>query len=1686
MTVELRVPVLSVLAHTYRLVFVVFVAISVMGQPAIKVNRTIPPARPPKTALEFSASPTVQEISHARVFEEPLVPMGGEPTTEENAALAAALLGYAKRSGPDDFASLTAFLEKHPKSPWRRGLLTGLGSEYYNTAHYSLALQAWSDALNPPYKAASVEGMVVLSRAAEELASLYARLGRMTELEALLKSGGGDVAPGVSERTRMVREALWLMQNRPETSFRCGPLALRSILRSDEKLLTACGTNALTEISKAASTQKGFSLPQVAELSKKAGLNYQMAFRGPLTRSSTSLAPSDGERDGVRGDFIIPSVVHWKVGHYAAMVRQEGDRYLLEDPTFGNTVWATREALEAETSGYFLIPPGELPRGWRAVDANEGASVWGKGITSGNDGDVFARNDLQTGGSCNFQDELGMPVSSVHLMTVNLSIHDTPLAYSPPVGPAVRFTFRYNSRDPYTTDTTFGGPYWNGLSDTNVYDRVSDFPNPGLFISGHTRITHDWISFLVDSPQSPLADVKYFVGGGGVRTFKNFDTNSQTFAFQQFDQTLLRRTGTSSYAMVWPDGSKMIFSQSDGSVGSGRRVYLTQIADPASNALTFTYDQDLRVVAVTDAIGQVTTVTYGDGTNAATTSLTRVTDPFGRSAAFDYDRRTLSILEGYLRIVVGTNVIVAPNNVRIAYDALTNVTDMLGLSSQPLVSYVGGDIPQITTPYGTTAFSVGGGGTNGNTRFAETVYPDGSRERVEYNQSTNTGVAASEPVASVPTGMADRNTLLFARNTFYWSRTANARHAGDYTKAKIYHWLHTTDIADITSGILESTKEPLEGRLWYGYRDQERPTYVGPSSRPARIARVLDDGTTQLHTQAYDQFGHLTNSVDPLGRTLSFFYASNGVDLLEVRQTRAANNELLFRATYDAQHRPLTTVDAAGQTNRFTYNARGQLLSATNPKEETTAYTYDTDGYLIAMDGPLPGTNDMVRTTYDFFGRIRTMTGVSGYTLTFDYDAMDRVTKITHPDGTFEQFTYDRLDLANFRDRAGRQTSFEYDRMRQLTKRTDPLGRVTRFDWCRCGQLGSLTDPMGRTTTWLNDVQGRPIAKQYADGSQVSYQYENAISRLHAVTDEKQQVTQFAWNRDNTLRSVAYANATVPTPGVSYTYDPDYERIASMTDGTGTTRYSYHPITGTPTLGAGALASVDGPLPNDTITYGYDELGRPLHRAINGVDAAVTFDVRGRLTGSTNALGAFAYAYDGSSPRLVSKSLPNGQTMERGYGNKLQDLTLQRITHKSGATPVSEFLYGRDVTRGRITTWSQQTGAQSPDSFTLSYDSVDQLLSVTVTNAGNLVNTFAYSYDPSGNRLTEQVGASHYTATYNGLNQISTTTVPGASRTNEWDALDRLMAVNTGNERTEFTYDGGSRMVSIRKLVNGSEVSLRRFVWCGNRICEERDALGTVTKRFFPQGVKLETGPAAGTYFYARDHLGSVRELTDSSGSVRARYSYDPYGRRTKLSGDLEADFGFAGMFFTAEANLSLTYFRAYDAELGRWLSRDPLKDAERLQGPNLYAYVANDPVNLTDPLGLLLAGGLLWTDEEWEYFFELAGTRGEIVEVVEEEIVAYIHDVPEVAYIHDVPEVIEEETTVVRATSRLPRPGPAPRFTGFSGAANVFVGAGITILTMTDCNTVEGIFSLYRQGNGGMANKYADKLYKQIFKKHK
>jgi YD repeat-containing protein len=99
---------------------------------------------------------------------------------------------------------------------------------------------------------------------------------------------------------------------------------------------------------------------------------------------------------------------------------------------------------------------------------------------------------------------------------------------------------------------------------------------------------------------------------------------------------------------------------------------------------------------------------------------------------------------------------------------------------------------------------------------------------------------------------------------------------------------------------------------------------------------------------------------------------------------------------------------------------------------------------------------------------------------------------------------------------------------------------------------------------------------------------------------------------------MACTNETIATPDVNFTYETNYPRLASMVDGTGTTTYSYKAAG---TAGAGQVASVDGPLTNDTITMTYDDLGRMTSRLINGFGiASLDYDALGRLTEEENEL----------------------------------------------------------------------------------------------------------------------------------------------------------------------------------------------------------------------------------------------------------------------------------------------------------------------------------------------------------------------------------------------------------------------------------------------------------------------------------
>jgi RHS repeat-associated protein len=1467
----------------------------------------------------FSNPPTDAEILAGGILPQPLAPMSGKADAQENRTLVRQLLRYqdAQRAGAlrDAVGPLTDFLRSYPGSRWRAALYLNLGIIYRQTGHLSKAMAAWQRAWDLSKGASETNAHAIADYSVGELAEFEAYLGRMEQLAPLLAAIKERPLHGTgAENISNASQGLAEMRTRPQDAFRCGPMALHRIC-----LLEGRPDRAM-KLEDARSTTRGTSLTQVAELSHQIGLDYQMAHREP------------------GASLIVPAVMHWKVGHFAAIVKESGGLYQIEDPTFGENILVSRATIDQEASGYFVVPAGRLPMGWQPVSRARGDTIWGRGYTTGNDPNGTSPNDED--GFCDGSDCCGgggssgaggsssggngsgsgggggsftginavggISTANVQAMVVGLSLHDAPLRYETPKGPPIAFELYYSHRDA-------------------LQPAIFTYTNFG------SKWTSNWISYFTDNTATSGTANLYMPGGGGEPYVFNGTTYEPGVDDQALVTKLVAGGKTAGFSRELPDGSVQTFTHAFGT----NQYFLSSVADPQGNKVTLTYDTHTRITTITDAAGEKTTLTYGLAGNIYL--VTKVTDPFGRSALFTYNGN----------------------------GELASITDTLGITSSYTYLYGSGDfITTLTTPYGKTTFTYGDSTTDyllSTERYVTITDPLGQTERVEFHQFAP-GIADSDPPNTIPTGMSVANIYLVYRNTFVWDKNQYQKAllpdgSLDYTKATLIHWLHSSNLS-ITSRTPESIRQPLENRVWYNYPNESGGIQIGTSNQATAIGRVLDDGTTQLWAYQRNSFGHLTQSTDPIGRQQTLTYAANGIDLVSIANTTGGGNQLLAGVTYNAQHEPLTVTDASGQTTKYTYNGAGQVLTATDPLNQVTQYTYGPSGLLLSVKQPSAGA--LTTFAYDAFNRLRSSTNPLGYELQFSYDVADRLTGVAYPNGTSTHNTYHLLDLASTTDSLKRTTSFIYDALRRLVQVTDPLGRTDKYGYCSCGAVTQLTDGNGHTTNWSYDDEDRPIGKTFADGSEFTYNYESTTSRLKSITDALNQVTTYTYNLDNTVNSIAYLNTINPTPTASFTYDPAFLRLTQMTDGSGTTAYAYYSITTPPALGANLLKSVTGPH-GDVITVAYDALERPATRTVDGSVEQLGFDTIGRVVTDKNALYTFNIAYLGGSllPVSLNSASTNGfEALYSYYGSTGNDL-LETITNQfhTGATitPISAFQYTYDADDEVTSTVIQKQFATAITRAT-TYDAAGQLLSLAASAGGG--SDYKFGYDKGANRISETVGASTTSFTYNSVNELTGLSPDNYDKDGEpltlgaqsfkWDAADRVISASSGANTTKFAYDGLNHRTRITQIVSGKTVSDKFYFWFGNNVLLETNAAGdnALTKRYFAEGVIQQAQP----FYYATDQLGSVRELVDASGVVQASYDYDPYGVRSQLMGTENSDFGFAALFHESQSGLDLARYRDYNAPLRRWLSRDPIGEPG---GINLYAYVANGPTDAADPLGL-------------------------------------------------------------------------------------------------------------------------------------
>lgn len=1442
-----------------------------------------------------------------RIFEEPLIPVKATTAAEDDQLLMAAR-AYQKQDKPDDFRLFTDFLAAHPQSGWRISLLTNLGLSYYHYGYFSKAIGAWSQAWQEGRDIEDPQGKVLVDRAAGELVRMHARLGHSDELEKLLiEIGDRPVSGSATEAVTGAQEGLWKMKHEPGVAYLCGPKALKNLMLS-----TNHSTQETQFLDGYRSGPHGVTLAQVADLAKQAKLSYKLAYRES------------------RQDIPVPSLVHWKVNHFAAIVAKDGDRYHLKDPTFGTDLWVTADALDSESSGYFLFPQNQLGEGFREVSLAEANNIRGMGYTATSDPVATRPYDNKGHSSCGNQ---GMCGYNFHAMVVSLNLTDTPVGYKPPKGPSVFVTLTYNQRE-------------------------ANQPSIFNFFNVSPKWTINWLSFIQDDPNAAGASVMRYVAGGGALNYTGYNSTTGTFTSESYDGTVMTRIGSGasvSYRRTLRDGSVEVYGQSDGATAYPRRLFLTRQVDPAGNAVTLAYDSQLRLTAITDANGKITTFSYAA---ANPLLITTITDPYGRSAQLSYDTS----------------------------GRLQQITDTLGLTSQ--FSYDSSSlINSMTTPYGTTQFVYG---SNGTQRWLEITDPLGQTERAEFRQQAP-GIPYSE--SQVPAGITAFNQYIDARNTFFWDKSIYPTTHTDYTKAQIKHFLHITGGASgITSGVIESTKDPLENRVWRNYPGQSGSAagaFIGTFDQPSLIGRVLPDGTTQLTQIAYNSQGNRTSVIDPMGRQTLFDYAANGIDVVAVRQKTGSNlYTTIAQYTYNSQHQPLTYTDWNGAITTYTYNAAGQKLTETDPLGHVTTYQYDILGNLTAI---IDANSVAVASfTYDSVGRVATRSDAANNTLSYQYDNFDRLTKIVYPDGTYYQYQYDKLDLVSVRDRLGLITQYTYDANRQLTSVTDPAGHATQYAYYPNGTLKTTTDALNGVAQRAYDIQARLTSVTDPRGIQTTYTYDVSGNRVSENSSDSG-LTQFTFDKANSIIKKIDARNVQSI----YGYDPFFKRLISIT----------YP----------ASTSENVTFTYDDATAGAYRKGRLYSVATTSSTVAFSYDANGNPTGIVDfrphMWGSSQYQYDNNN-RLSQITYPSGEIVDYTR-NALGQITQVQMRNNANSTPwtiVNNITYepfgplnGLAFGNGVATTIahdadyrvSRMTTTSTPGwDYVYSYDAASNLIGMTdqIGSAnktytydalGRVLNdsaSFLYQYDAGGNRTLFTIpgwfsSTQQYANSSNQLIAYGGTSVPSDAAGNmtargnitamSYNNANRLKQATFNSVTTNYQYTGlgqrdgktGAQTINYDYLPDGKYLSQMQFnadnsfkqamdyIWLDDTPIAQTKV--TYAANNTPSDYRL-------TYIHA-DHLNAPRTMTNGVKAVVWSWGLDAYGVTAandnpdgnSISDPL--DLRFPGQVYDAETKLLYNMNRYYDPLIGRYTQSDPIGLAG---GLNTYAYVDGNPISLTDPTG--------------------------------------------------------------------------------------------------------------------------------------
>ena len=706
----------------------------------------------------------------------------------------------------------------------------------------------------------------------------------------------------------------------------------------------------------------------------------------------------------------------------------------------------------------------------------------------------------------------------------------------------------------------------------------------------------------------------------------------------------------------------------------------------------------------------------------------------------------------------------------------------------------------------------------------------------------------------------------------------------------------------------------LSGTFWY--------------DRDSCLIRILDQRNHSISYQC-DALGRIRNLRDPLGNQITYIYDAQGnltaLDELEVIPNLAVPETYHTEFQYDLRSRLTKVTDPLNNQTQSEYDDRDLLIIVTNPLGFRHEYEYDQEGQVILARGfvgnPLVPVEH--RWQRDLGGRLRLYTDPEGKQTQYDYTSEDQWTKITLPDGSNRQRVFDAAGQL-IREIAPTGTTVDYTYgadglaeklhytaapgvigLPDLQLKRDGLGRPVRLTQGSSGinlkydLIGRLISESssGTTASWVHDDLNGRADLTYPDGRIDRYHFDE-IGRISSI-------------RLQQPAAISLTGSTL-TPGsllASYDYVGP-SRIARRVQGNGcVTLYGYD--------GGRRLASLEHRAANNSllaeVQYVYDAAGR--RRVIRtapslAANALFEYDQLSRLVKVSEGFAAPIPPTKASQPSADAYVLALGTpTAQRTY----------------------EFTLDKADTR-RQSVVNEPAGITT-DTY-LSND-LHQTTQLTRTGLGSNFSS-PFNYDSDGRRTRDQ----NYTYTYDvmgRLREVRDTTGGALLLTQEYDPLGR---------------------VTQRSFSSGASERIRYF---DTRAIHEETITGTALRQrcFGIHADELIAQSEGGESWAHQDARLSLLAISDSVGLPQARYRYTPFGQPSAWAADgvTPASSTKVRPIFGGHHSLRLNGLydsraRIYDADTGCFLQQDPRGHGD---SPNSYAYVSQNPVDLTDPTGEVL-----------------------------------------------------------------------------------------------------------------------------------